>query len=125
MKAGLMEIADIFVVNKSDRPEADVFVKNLRQMLAPAFSNHNEEIPIIKTIASQQTGLSELAKELESNNRHSKEKQIWLLTERLYQLVQKDKMKNIDKTTMRQAIERSLDQNQFNLYRLAEHYKIL
>ena len=37
MKAGLMEIADIFVVNKSDRPDADLFVKNLRLMLAPAF----------------------------------------------------------------------------------------
>ncbi len=38
MKAGLMEIADIFVVNKSDRPDADMFVKNLRLMLAPAFT---------------------------------------------------------------------------------------
>ena len=37
MKAGLMEIADVFVVNKSDRPGADVFVKNLRLMLAPSF----------------------------------------------------------------------------------------
>ncbi len=30
MVAGLMEIADIFVVNKSDRPDADQFVKNLQ-----------------------------------------------------------------------------------------------
>src|SRR6187200_2688917 len=35
MKAGLMEIADIFVVNKSDRPDADSFVKNLISMLTP------------------------------------------------------------------------------------------
>jgi LAO/AO transport system kinase len=39
MKAGLMEIADIFVVNKSDRPGADLFVKNLQLLLAPAFQN--------------------------------------------------------------------------------------
>ena len=32
MKAGLMEIADIFVVNKADRPGADLFVKNLHPM---------------------------------------------------------------------------------------------
>src|ERR1044071_3692520 len=51
MKAGLMEIADIFVVNKSDRPDADEFVKNLRMMLAPAFATH-PEIPIMKTVAS-------------------------------------------------------------------------
>ena len=54
MKAGLMEIADIFVVNKADRPGADTFVKNLRMMLAPAFSNHSQEIPVLKTVASKQ-----------------------------------------------------------------------
>lgn len=123
MKAGLMEIADIFVVNKSDRPEADIFVKNLRQMLAPAFSNHQKEIPVIKTVASQNTGISELAKELDSNYHHSKENQVWLFTEKLYQLVQKDKMKNIDKAAMKLEVERSLGQNQFNLYQLAERYK--
>jgi len=53
MKAGLMEIADIFVVNKSDRPDADLFVKNLRMMLAPAFHNHQLPVPVIKTVASQ------------------------------------------------------------------------
>ena len=30
MKAGLMEIADLFVVNKGDRPDADLFIKNLK-----------------------------------------------------------------------------------------------
>src|SRR5262245_46747637 len=56
MKAGLMEIADVFVVNKADRPDADMFVKNLRQMLAPAFSNHYNEVPVLKTTASQKEG---------------------------------------------------------------------
>src|SRR5215204_572044 len=56
MKAGLMEIADIFVVNKSDRPDADLFVKNLRQMLAPAFRTHYHEVPIVKTVASNKEG---------------------------------------------------------------------
>jgi LAO/AO transport system kinase len=123
MKAGLMEIADIFVVNKSDRPEADAFVKNLRQMLAPAFSNHQKEIPVIKTVASQGTGLDELAKALSADHHHSKENHVWLLTERLYQLVQKEKMKKIDKAAMKEEVARLLDQNQFNLYQLAERYK--
>src|SRR5687767_9803800 len=43
MKAGLMEIADIFVVNKSDRPGADMLVKNLHQLLAP---DHHTQIPV-------------------------------------------------------------------------------
>src|SRR6476660_1169732 len=60
MKAGLMEIADVFVVNKADRPDADVFVKNLRLMLAPAFHRSSNEIAIVKTIASQKEGIKEL-----------------------------------------------------------------
>ena len=39
MKAGLMEVADIFVVNKYDRPDADSYYNNLAQMLAPVFSS--------------------------------------------------------------------------------------
>jgi LAO/AO transport system kinase len=61
MKAGLMEIADIFVVNKSDRPGADAYVKNLRQMLAPAFHKHENEVPVLKTTASGKEGIIELA----------------------------------------------------------------
>src|SRR5829696_7793302 len=60
MKAGLMEIADIFVVNKSDRPGADQYVKNLRLMLAPAFHTHEQEIPVIKSVASTGQGVQEL-----------------------------------------------------------------
>lgn len=48
MKAGLMEIADVFVVNKADRPDADLFIKNLRQMLAPSFHTKQHEIAIVK-----------------------------------------------------------------------------
>src|SRR4026207_411506 len=60
MKAGLMEIADIFVVNKADRPDADIFVKHLRLMLAPTFSTHYNEVPVLKTTASQKEGIAEL-----------------------------------------------------------------
>ena len=60
MKAGLMEIADIFVVNKADRPDADQFVRNLRWMLMPSTKEIVAEIPVIKTIASQKVGIGEL-----------------------------------------------------------------
>src|SRR5688500_13934947 len=53
MKAGLMEIADIFVVNKADRPDADTFYRNLKLMLQPAFHAIELDIPVIKTVASQ------------------------------------------------------------------------
>src|SRR6266498_5185043 len=53
MKAGLMEIADIFIINKADRPGADLFEKNLRMMIVPAFHQNKNELPVIKTIATE------------------------------------------------------------------------
>ena len=61
MKAGLMEIADVFVVNKADRPDADILVKNLRLMMAPTFNKHYQEVPVIKTIASQKKRYQRIA----------------------------------------------------------------
>lgn len=60
MKSGVMEIADIFVVNKSDRPDAERFAKNLRGKWGPVYAKQKHEIPVIKTIASQKKGITEL-----------------------------------------------------------------
>ena len=122
MKAGLMEIADIFVVNKADRPDADQFVKNLRLMLAPAFNNHQREVPILKTIASQKQGIAELYAAIISllNESHDDSKRAWLLTERAYHLVQQKRMKDIRKDVLQQSILELLRDDRFNLYRFVE-----
>jgi LAO/AO transport system kinase len=123
MKAGLMEIADIFVVNKSDRPGADAFVKNLRLMLAPAFSASKREIPIIKTIASQKAGLSELAQKIKEHDYGiMNEKKYWLLAEKAWYLIQAARMKDIDKKEVKAFIEQELQRGTFNLYSLAAKY---
>jgi len=122
MKAGLMEIADIFVVNKSDRPDADVFVKNLRLMLAPAFATHKQEIPIIKTIAHQQQGLSDLVAAIQQHQKEDpyNEKKAWLLTEKAYQLIQKERMRDIDKHALLHDIKDHSVSPDFNLYRFIQ-----
>ncbi len=62
MKAGIIEIADIFVINKSDRKDANKLYKSLKNMLSLIDINHKEEwIPsIIKTIATDGKGINEL-----------------------------------------------------------------
>jgi len=68
MKAGLMEIADVFAVNKSDRPEADQLVRELVTMVG--MSDHDEHswmIPVKKTEAVRNVGIDELAKSLEDH----------------------------------------------------------
>ena len=117
MKSGLMEIADVFVVNKSDRPDADGFVKNLRQMLAPAFQS-SHEVEIIRTIASTGKGIDELAAAIEKSlSQRNNEKRSWLLAERAWQLIQKHRMKDLDKTAIKNEIEKELRTNgSFNLH---------
>src|SRR3954464_15784981 len=46
MKAGLMEIADIFVVNKADRAGADLFAKNLQNIISDVNNTSDYKIPI-------------------------------------------------------------------------------
>lgn len=125
MKAGLMEIADIFVVNKSDRPDADTFVKNLRQMLAPAFSKHYNEVPVVKTVASQKEGIQELLDIIlhQLQKSHLTDKTFWLLAEKAFYLVEQRRMKDIDKTALKKEIEAAYQKGNFNLYQfIADKY---
>ena len=119
MKAGLMEIADIFVVNKSDRPGADTFVKNLQQMLAPAFRSHYHEVPVLKTIASLQEGVVELADTIlhQLQKKQISDKKYWLLAEMAYYLIQKRRMTGIDKELLKKEIEQLSLAGTFNLYK--------
>ncbi|HEY9187665.1 MAG TPA: methylmalonyl Co-A mutase-associated GTPase MeaB [Ignavibacteria bacterium] len=60
MKAGLMEIADIFVVNKSDRDGADEAVLAIKNMLELRVEKVGWDIPVHKTIASTNQGIDEV-----------------------------------------------------------------
>lgn len=122
MKAGLMEIADLFVVNKADRPEADTFVKNLRLMLAPAFSRTNIPIPVVKTVASQKEGIAELLDNLllVMEQHRSNDKRYWLLAEKAWHLVQQKRMASLSKETLKNEI--MAQGNDFNLYRFIAAY---
>ncbi len=116
MKAGLMEVADIFVVNKSDRPDAETFINNLKMMLAPAFSKA-EKIPILKTIASEKKGIKELKEKIMNCDNDNGEKKLRLLSEKAFHLIQNKKMKGVDK----EELYRQLKQ-QTNVYQLIEKY---
>lgn len=127
MKAGLMEIADMFVVNKGDRPDADAFVKNLRMMLAPAFHHQQHEIKIIKTVALKKEGIEELVSGLSSMVNNEKlqtknNKRGFLLTEKAYHIIQQNKMKSINKNELKMQIEQGLQQTDFNLYSFVKKY---
>jgi LAO/AO transport system kinase len=61
IKAGIMEIADIFVINKSDRDGAENVEREIRTLQSLAVRHDGWTPPIVKTVASQGMGIEELA----------------------------------------------------------------
>ena len=60
IKAGIMEIADIFVINKSDREGAERVEREIRALQSLAARSDHWTPPIVKTVASEGTGIKEL-----------------------------------------------------------------
>jgi len=73
MKAGIMEIADIFCVNKADRPESDQMVRELTQMVSSLPHDENSwMIPVLKSEAVREKGLDEVLGALEKHFEYMK-----------------------------------------------------
>ncbi len=85
MKAGLMEIADIFVLNKSDREGADRLEQQLHAMLQLAPEREGWRPPVVRTVATENKGIEALAKAIAefrerfatSKQRHEKKIEHW------------------------------------------------
>jgi LAO/AO transport system kinase len=125
MKSGLMEIADIFVVNKFDRPGADTFFKNILSMLTPVFHAKEQVVKVIKTIAEEAVGIDELYNAIEEcllKNKIS-DKKYWLLAEKAYQLIQSKKMNDINRDELFKKIKSSFEtENDFNIFHFAASF---
>jgi LAO/AO transport system kinase len=80
MKAGLMEIADFFVLNKSDRPGSDQAIASLQTILMMKDHDEKSWMPgIIKTIASENKGTNEVLQEIERHKLFMKENNLFIL----------------------------------------------
>ncbi len=124
MKAGVMEIADIFVVNKSDRKNADEFVKNLNYL---AHSKATEwEVPVVKCIATEHEGINELLEKIEAHHQYASSnmtKKATMLTEKAYQLIQHKRMHDIQKDELTKQIQTLIDKNNFHLYHFVNSFQ--
>lgn len=77
IKAGILEIGQIFVVNKADRDGADNTVRAIRGMLTLA-SNHPDWLsPIIKTVAESGDGLRELVGSIKKHRAYLEREGLW------------------------------------------------
>ena len=118
IKAGIMEIANIFVVNKAERPDAEGLYRNLR-ILAHEKANGAAETPVIKTIATQDDGVALLATEvmkfLETQN-DIPEKRMHLMADKAWHLIQAQRMKNVDVKRLKKDLAVAIIKDNFNLY---------
>jgi LAO/AO transport system kinase len=77
LKAGVMEIPDVIVINKADHPLTDTMVREIRGVLSLANLDRTPEqvrgswrVPIVKTEASRGTGVDELVERLDEHRTH-------------------------------------------------------
>ena len=102
MKAGLMEIADFFVMNKSDRPGHQQAITALQTILMMREHDEKSWMPnIIKTIASENTGIDEIENEIERHRQY-------LLKNNLFLQKREVKTKNRIKTIVEDKIKKEL-----------------
>lgn len=113
IKSGIMEIADVFVVNKADRDGADVYYNVLKKFI----QQKENTIPIYKTVATQQAGINEIAEYIKQYPIQSNQRREFLLAEKAYQLIREQRMAGVDKGQLRQEIAEALKKEGFNLYR--------
>lgn len=121
IKAGIMEIADVFVVNKADREGADQVVLDIRTMLNMSSDKSEQKIPILKTVASTGEGVKELNtilfQELEARQKET-ERQEGRIREEILGLLEKEVARHVRarwgdndslNTAVRQVIARETD----------------
>jgi LAO/AO transport system kinase len=118
IKSGLMEIAQGFVVNKADREGAETFANNLKKLVR----SQHQNIPVIKTVAEKGQGIDELCKWLLTSTTFTNERKNFLIVEKAYRIIQHQRMLDIDKIKLRDAIDEALLTSDFNVYRFIEKW---
>ena len=121
IKAGIMEIADIFVINKSDREGAERVEREIRAMQTLDIRHDDWTPPIVKTVASDGNGVPDLVKAIASYRQYLKRKDLMLRKkvsnwrERLIEMLRK--------ALLDRMIREQLDPEHLNQYarEIAEH----
>jgi LAO/AO transport system kinase len=118
LKSGVLEIADLFVVNKADHPGTRQFITNLQSALHLG----SKKTDIIETIATEGVGVEELLLAIENQMNSVHQKQSSNLAEKAYRLILAEKMKEIDKSELSDKIRKEARSGEFNLYGFVQDY---
>jgi LAO/AO transport system kinase len=114
LKAGIMEIADIFVINKADREGADRVEKEIRAMQSLSHSVDNWTPPVIKTIATTGAGIAELISTIDA-------RKTWLATEGRMEAKRQTYWQQRIETMVQQALLKAARTHGLSTEELAQH----
>lgn len=123
LKSGLMEVADIFVVNKSDREGARNLVIVLQRML------HDREpgrwqVPVLQSIATKSEQVGEIIAQIRQHrNVVSGAEKTILMASRAWELIARDRMRHINKEQLVRQLRTAAARPDFNLYKFVKNYK--
>ncbi len=114
MKAGLMEIADIFAINKADRPGADFVVADVTSMLHQSPKQSWWQVPVVATQASNDIGITDLYEQIEKH--YAALRESGRLDSRRRKQRRADLLRNIESTVTTQTLQVVLGDEQLNRY---------
>jgi LAO/AO transport system kinase len=123
MKSGLMEVADVFVVNKSDRPDAEIFTNHIRQMIME-HGVSDAHLKVNPTIASQGVGMKELIQALDAHQIANKELDTRhkLIVAKVVQLIVAQKMRQLDLIKLEEDVAAAISKEGFNIFSFTQNY---
>lgn len=126
MKSGILEIADILVVNKADRPGTATFVKNLSALIKPGKTDKWKP-PIIETIGTNGKGVEELLKQIDNHHSHGIdiEKRVSLLASKALAMIKQNLIKDLNETALQDSLKKAIKKDGFNLYRFLKSANLL
>ncbi|PTQ99285.1 LAO/AO transport system kinase [Mucilaginibacter yixingensis] len=113
IKSGVMEIADVYIINKADRDGADTYYNTLKKLV----QQQHAETPVIKTVASQGQGMAELAHHIKQHAPQINQRRALLLADKAWSLIRERRMSDVDKKKLRQYIAEAMQEPDFNLYK--------
>ena len=119
IKSGLMEIAQAFVVNKSDREGANLFANNLIKLLGQT----GPQVPVFKTVADKNEGISSLCDWLDTPVQYDNFRKPYLLAEKAFKLLQFYRTLDIDRQRLLADIKVASEEKNFNIYRFIDAWR--
>jgi LAO/AO transport system kinase len=124
MKSGLMEVADVFVVNKSDRPDAQIFTNHIRQMMMENGLS-DDLVKVIATVASQGVGIIDLIQAIETHQIAKTRLGLnqKLIVAKVVQLIVAQKIRQLDLEKLEEDVSLAISKPGFNIFEFSQRFK--